>query len=82
MFGIAGIRNTVPRDLLANAHRARRRDAAPAPTVSEPTDVEEAERAWLLAALRKHGDNRSAVARELGMARSSLLYKLRRYGLM
>jgi len=57
-------------------------DAAPAPTVSEPTDVEEAERAWLLAALRKHGDNRSAVARELGMARSSLLYKLRRYGLM
>ncbi len=55
--------------------------AAPA-GAAEITDVEEAERAWLIAALKKHGENRSAVARELGMARSSLLYKLRRYGLM
>jgi len=31
--------------------------------------------------LKRHGGNRSAVARELGMSRSGLLYRLRRHGL-
>ena len=42
--------------------------------------VDFAERAYIAQVLRRHGDNRSAAARELGMARSTLLYKLRKYG--
>lgn len=43
--------------------------------------VEEAERDVVVDALRKAGGNRSAAARTLGIARSSLLYKLQRWGI-
>ena len=43
--------------------------------------LEEAERGYIMAILQKHGDNRSAAARELGVARSTLHYKLRKLGL-
>jgi transcriptional regulator with AAA-type ATPase domain len=42
--------------------------------------LEDAEKQVVLEALRKANGNRSAAARALGMARSSLLYKLRRWG--
>lgn len=42
--------------------------------------LEELERSRILEAMAKHGGNRSAVARELGLARSTLLRKLRAYG--
>ncbi len=42
---------------------------------------DEPERATLQALLDRHGDNRSAVARELGVPRTSLNYRLRRAGL-
>ncbi len=71
---------------LARPPRPRNQGRPIAPVLEslgvEHTEIEEAERAFLIAALKKHGENRSAVARELGLARSSLLYKLRRYGLM
>ena len=40
-----------------------------------------AERDYLASVLRRHGDNRSAAARELGIARSTLHYKIRKLGL-
>jgi sigma-54-dependent transcriptional regulator len=47
---------------------------------SGPKDsLQEAERRVLNDALRRHKGNRSAVARELGLARSTLHYKLARY---
>ena len=46
-----------------------------------PDDVTH-ERDALIDLLRRHGDNRSAVARELGVARTSLNYRLRRVGLV
>jgi two-component system, NtrC family, response regulator HydG len=39
------------------------------------------ERAFIQAVLARHADNRSAAARELGIARSTLHYKMRRLGL-
>ncbi|MEC7946734.1 MAG: sigma-54 dependent transcriptional regulator, partial [Myxococcota bacterium] len=39
------------------------------------------ERAFLQSVLARNGDNRSAAARELGIARSTLHYKMRRLGL-
>jgi DNA-binding NtrC family response regulator len=46
-----------------------------------PKQVEDDERELIEEALRRHGGNRSQAARTLGMARSTLLYKLRRWGL-
>ena len=43
--------------------------------------LEQQERRLLQEALIRHKGNRSAVARELGIARSTLHYKLRRFGL-
>ena len=42
---------------------------------------EENEERYLRFVLDKHGGNRSAVARELGLSRSTLIYRLKRYGL-
>ena len=39
------------------------------------------EKEYFRSLLQKHQGNRSAVARELGVARSSLIYRLKRYGL-
>ncbi|MCB9765320.1 MAG: sigma 54-interacting transcriptional regulator [Alphaproteobacteria bacterium] len=50
--------------------------------VGTPTDPEAAERRLLVEALERHGGNRSATARELGIPRSTLLYRMGRYGLM
>ena len=41
-----------------------------------------AEKEQLRQALAKHQGNRSAIARELGVARSTLIYKLQRHGLI
>lgn len=43
--------------------------------------LDEAEKAYLLTVLQRHGENRSSAARELGIARSTLHYKLRKHGL-
>ena len=43
--------------------------------------LEQQERRLLQEALIRHKNNRSAVARELGIARSTLHYKIRRFGL-
>ena len=45
-------------------------------------DSEAAERELLSEMLRRHNGNRSAVARELGLSRSGLIYRLKRLGLM
>jgi two-component system response regulator HydG len=43
---------------------------------------EETEAAWILKALRKHGNNRLRAAAELGISRMTLYNKMHRYGLM
>ena len=43
--------------------------------------IEEAERDVVLEAYRRCGQNRAQTARELGIPRSTLLYKLRRWGI-
>ena len=43
--------------------------------------IDHAERGVLQGVLAKHGDNRTAAAKELGIPRSSLLYKLKRFGI-
>jgi transcriptional regulator with AAA-type ATPase domain len=54
----------------------------PAPgTVADRNIIEDAEREVILDALRRTGQNRAQAARQLGIARSTLLYKLRRWGL-
>ncbi len=47
----------------------------------DPATLEEAERAYIKDILDQHGGNRSAAARALGVARSTLHYKLRRLGI-
>ena len=42
---------------------------------------DDAERAYLQSVLARCGDNRSLAARELGVARSTLHYKIRKYNL-
>jgi len=46
-----------------------------------PDSVEQATREWLVAALRRHGFNRTATARALGITRKTLYNRLRRLGL-
>jgi two-component system response regulator HydG len=46
-----------------------------------PVSLEDAERSYIVSVLRKHGENRSAAAREIGIARSSLHYKMKRLGI-
>ena len=56
---------------------------APAPAPRAPAwDEGASEKAYLKAVLERHGGNRSATARELGVARSTLHHKLRKHGLM
>jgi len=54
---------------------------SPPPEVEEDDRLNQQQRLLLSDALTRHNGNRSAVARELGIARSTLHYKLRRYGL-
>jgi len=51
--------------------------APPAPA----GDTAVAERAWILESLRRHGFNRTAAAREMGIARKTLYNRMRRHGL-
>jgi transcriptional regulator with AAA-type ATPase domain len=53
------------------------------PTTQRPAKdlLEDTEKQLLLDSLRRHDGNRSAVARELGIARSTLHYKIRRFEL-
>ena len=53
----------------------------PPPEPAEDDRLNQQQRQLLADSLRRHDGNRSAVARELGIARSTLHYKLRRYGL-
>lgn len=46
-----------------------------------PASLEDAERAAILAALKRSGGNRTRAAAELGISRRSLLYKIKDYGL-
>lgn len=61
--------------------------ARPAPPLMPPMPAEgllaheEPEREALRSLLERHGENRSALARELGVPRTSLHYRLRRAGL-
>ena len=54
--------------------------AAPAPSTARG-NLDDTEASYLRTVLERHGDNRSAAARELGIARSTLHYKMRKYGL-
>lgn len=50
--------------------------------VAEPNNaLMDSEKALLQACSERHQGNRSAMSRELGVARSTLIYKLRKYGL-
>jgi DNA-binding NtrC family response regulator len=42
-------------------------------------NMEDAERRWIVDGLERNGQNRSATARQLGMARSTLLHKMNRH---
>jgi len=55
-------------------------ESTPAPTPAR-TRLADAERRIILDALKRNRGNRSAVARELGMARSTLHYKLQRHNI-
>ncbi len=54
------------------------RSAGPVPV---GRTLEANERSYLANIMQQHGGNRSAAARELGIARSTLQYKLKKYGL-
>ncbi|MFN7146164.1 MAG: sigma 54-interacting transcriptional regulator [Myxococcota bacterium] len=56
------------------------RDVAPA-TFTKTNAIDDAEREVVVDALRRANGNRSQAARMLGIARSSLLYKLQRWGI-
>ncbi|RME28084.1 MAG: FHA domain-containing protein [Deltaproteobacteria bacterium] len=53
----------------------------PAPPPRDTATLRDAERAYIQQVLAQHGGNRSAAARALGIARSTLHYKLQRLGL-
>jgi len=67
-------------DVEAALDRARRRlpaaAAVEAPPEAPPVTLAEAERAAILAALARHGGNRTAAAAELGISRRKLHYWL------
>jgi len=46
-----------------------------------PTASQQAERELLAGVMKRHGYNRTAAAKELGIARSTLFYRLKRHGL-
>jgi len=45
----------------------------------EGFSLEEAERDILVAALEKHGWNQTRAARDLGMTRNTLIYRMQKY---
>jgi transcriptional regulator of acetoin/glycerol metabolism len=47
----------------------------------DATDSDAAERAWILDTLRRHAFNRTAAAREMGIARKTLYNRMKRHGL-
>jgi transcriptional regulator with AAA-type ATPase domain/pSer/pThr/pTyr-binding forkhead associated (FHA) protein len=51
------------------------------PSLPGRNALEEAERELVLEALRKNGNNRSRAARALGIPRTTLVYKLQRWGI-
>jgi DNA-binding NtrC family response regulator len=54
----------------------RRRDGEPTPVTPGTGTLEDAERAAIIAALKRHGGNRTAAAAELGISRRKLHYWL------
>jgi DNA-binding NtrC family response regulator len=52
---------------------------APGPTVPHPRTLQQAEREVIREALAASGGNRTHASRVLGIARSTLLEKLKRY---
>ncbi len=55
------------------------RESEPAPPAEPATTLEEVERQHILAALARHGGNRSATAAELGISLRTLYYRLSEY---
>jgi transcriptional regulator with AAA-type ATPase domain len=51
------------------------------PMAADGLVTEEAERAFFQSAIHRHRGNRASLARELGLPRTTLIYKLRRLGL-
>jgi DNA-binding NtrC family response regulator len=58
-----------------------RLDATPPSHESGPITLDEAELELIRTALRRHGDNVSAAAEELGLSRSALYRRMEKYGL-
>ncbi|HEY9193284.1 MAG TPA: sigma 54-interacting transcriptional regulator, partial [Methyloversatilis sp.] len=58
-------------------------EAEPAAAIDEPvlSNIENAERDVILNAIRKYSGNMTAVAREVGIAKSTLYVKLKRFGI-
>lgn len=58
-------------------------EAEPAAAIDEPvlSNLENAERDVILSAIRKYSGNMTAVAREVGIAKSTLYVKLKRFGI-
>ncbi len=58
-------------------------EVGPAPQASMAVGkgtLKDAQRSYIVAVLKKHGGNRSAAAREMGVARSTLHYKMKQLG--
>ena len=55
--------------------------AAPVPAGAPLTAMEAAERRRILGQLAEHGGNQTRVARKLGIARGTLIERLKRYGI-
>jgi two-component system response regulator GlrR len=62
-------------------HLLETNPTAPAPVPVAGQTLKDTERQTLERVLRRHDQNRSAAARELGIARSTLLYKMKKHGM-
>ncbi|MGC7847131.1 sigma-54-dependent transcriptional regulator [Desulforudis sp. 1088] len=65
----------LPQDIQHLAEQAKEEDVPAAPTLRE------AEKEMIIRALRKSGGNRSQAARLLGIARTTLLFRMKKYGI-
>jgi two-component system, NtrC family, response regulator AtoC len=63
--------------------RPRGLSASPGPVAAPPSEskLEQIEKAALVEAMRRNGGNVSSAARELGISRDTLRYRIRKYGL-
>ena len=71
----------LPRAGAGAPRRPRRRRRRRAPADASLTPAEAAERQRILELLAEHGGNQTRVAKKLGMARGTLIERLKRYGI-